>query len=154
LQPELSDCGWLEVGWGDKRYYMAEHPAWWQALRAAILPTASVLHVVCVNAPVREYFSRREILEFHLDPKALNRLSLHINSRFCRDAGGGLIEEGTGLYGQSRFYRGMEKFHLFKTCNTWTGKGLRQGGIPLNTFGLITAKGLHRRAARFGKGIH
>jgi len=34
----------------------------------------------------------------------------------------------------------MGEFHLFNTCNTWTARGLKQAGFPIQVFGTLRAE--------------
>jgi len=52
----------------------------------------------------------------------------HIADTFERDATGKIIRLGRGLYGDSRFFAANGKFHLFRTCNVWTGQALAIAG--------------------------
>ena len=58
----------LEVGWGDRDYYQALDPHMGLALKAALLPTDSVLHIVGFNASVTAYFPHAEIIAIALPP--------------------------------------------------------------------------------------
>ncbi len=57
--PEPVDCPdaqYLEVGWGDMDYYQTPDPHQGLIFKAALLPTASVLHIVGFSGPVPAYF--------------------------------------------------------------------------------------------------
>ena len=43
---DFPDSEYLEVGWGDRDYYMTPSPHLGITLKAGLLPTASVLHIV------------------------------------------------------------------------------------------------------------
>ena len=64
---------------------------------------------------------------------------------FERPAGGRAEAISRGLYPDSRFYNALGEFHLFNTCNTWTARVLRAGGLALSSSGIITADGLMAR---------
>ena len=44
------------------------------------------------------------------------------------------------LYGRGAFYPSRERFHLFKTCNVWVARGLREAGIEVRSS--LTPEGL------------
>ena len=50
-----------------------------------------------------------------------------------------------GLYSHSYFYHARGKFHLLNTCNTWTARMLREGGVVISPSGIVTACGLMSR---------
>ena len=59
---EFPEAEYLELGWGDKDYYMTPKPNLGITLKAGLLPTASVLHVVGFRGPVTDYFPRSEVI--------------------------------------------------------------------------------------------
>ena len=52
------DAAYIEIGFGDKEYYMAEEPGVIAGARALLLPTQSVLHVVKFNLPPQTTFPK------------------------------------------------------------------------------------------------
>ncbi len=48
-------------------------------------------------------------------------------------------EKKSVSYPDSNFYDARGRFHLFNTCNTWTARTLRAGGVNLSPSGVITA---------------
>ncbi len=119
---------YLEVGWGEREFYQTPDPSLLQALRAALWPRPSVLHLVGFNGPVAERFPYSEIITLDVDPDAMARLTQYISGAYERDAAGKIKRMGRGLYGDSRFFAGREKFHLFRTCNVWTARALSAAG--------------------------
>lgn len=120
----------LEVGWGEREFYQSRDPGLGLALRAALWPQASVLHLVGFNGPVAERFPYSEIITLDVDSDAMARLAQYVSDAYERDANGKIKRMGRGLYGDSRFFAGREKFHLFNTCNVWTGRALGVAGCP------------------------
>ena len=62
-----------------------------------------------------------------------------------RPRGGRAEPISRGLYLDSNFYKARGTFHLFNTCNTWTARMLRAGGVNLSPSGVITADELVAR---------
>jgi len=143
----------LEVGWGDRDYYMAERATSGLGLKATLLPSASVLHVVGTKGEPRQCFPHSQIIEFEVDKSALAETCRFIEGAYRRNAYGGSVCLGKGLYGDSKFYSANGTFWLFSTCNTWTARGLRAASIPVSGVLLITATSLQRRALKHGKSI-
>ena len=74
----------------------------------------------------------------------MNRLTFRhmisfLDRYFDREEGGRLNPVAPGLHPNSNFYLARGGFHLFNTCNTWTARILRAGGVNLSTAGVITA---------------
>jgi uncharacterized protein (TIGR02117 family) len=139
----------IEIGWGDRDFYMASDPAWTLAVEAVLLPNASVLHVVWVAAPVEEFFPGSEILEIHLSATGMERLSRRIADSFARNEHGRGVDLGAGLYGESRFYLSRERYHAFNTCNVWVARALRDAGCPISPVLVLTVDELMGRVGRF-----
>lgn len=141
----------LEVGWGDRNYYQTPDPSWGIALKAALLPTESVLHMVAFDAAVPTYFPRSEIIEIRLSGLGLERLSRYISASLARDAAGKSMPLGPGLYGVSQMYLSTETYHLFNTCNVWTARAMKAAGCPITPAAAVTVDSLLFQARRFGR---
>ena len=103
------DMEYLEVGWGDMDYYQIPDPHFGFILKAALLPTASVLHIVGFNDHVPDYFPYSEIIRIELSSAGFERLSRTIASSFALDKAGNTTSLSPGRYGNSRFYLSREK---------------------------------------------
>lgn len=141
LGEDFSDTEHLEIGWGDARFYQAAEPSAGLALRAALWPTASVMHIVGFSGEPARYFSASEVVNICVRRSEYKRMLDFIIDSFERRPDGEVIPLGPGLYGTSRFYRAKGSFHLFNTCNTWTARALAATGLPVSTR-IITAGGL------------
>ena len=141
----------LEVGWGDMDYYQTPDPHMGLILKAALLPTASVLHIVGFNGPVPAYFPYSEITGIELSSTDFEHLSRTIAASFATDEAGNTTSLGPGLYGNSRFYLSSETYHLFNTCNVWTARALRAAGLPITPARAITTEDLMSQARKFGR---
>lgn len=145
---DFSDSTYLETGWGDGDFYQAPVPSWWSMISAAIIPTDSVLHLVGFNRPVTSYFSSSEIIQLEITSNSFNRLVHAIASSFIRTKNGKAEPLGSGLYGNSYFYRSRESYHLFNTCNVWTARVLQTAGLPFNPAAAIRASDLMAQTRR------
>ena len=147
---DFPDAQYLEVGWGDRDFYQTPDPHMGLILKAALSPTASVLHIVGFNGPVPAYFPYSEIIGIELSSAGLERLSRTIAESFARDENGKVTSLGPGLYGNSRFYRSGESYHLFNTCNVWTARALRAAGLPITPATVTRVESLMSQAQKFG----
>ena len=137
LLPEKRDfprAVYLEFGWGDRDFYMAESPGPWVTFKAAFLPTRSVVHVAGVRGELASFFRGSEILELHVSRPALEGLLRYVRDAFERD--GQSVAEPLGR----GFYPGRETFHLLRTCNVWTAGALRAAGLPVHD--ALTVEGI------------
>jgi uncharacterized protein (TIGR02117 family) len=127
---------WLEIGWGDERFYR-EVPAPASltvalAVRALLRPgNASVLHVVGVTPDPRAFFANSDLVRVEVGRVGLERLLDKLEASLARDRGGRRPQElGPGLYGTSLFFRANGAFHLFNVCNHWVANLLDAAGVP------------------------
>jgi len=144
------DMEYLEVGWGDMDYYQIPDPHLGFILKAALLPTASVLHIVGFNDHVPAYFPYSEIIRIELSSAGFERLSRTIASSFALDRAGNTTSPGPGRYGNSHFYLSRETYHLFNTCNVWTARALRTAGLPITPATATSVGNLMSQARKFG----
>lgn len=149
----------LEIGWGDRAYYMAPAPGLWIGLRALLSPTPAVLHVAAFHGPPERTFGAAGIVEVTLTAPGFTALVTAVRESHERApvADGQdrpqdwLPPLGHGLYGASRFYASHERFHLFKTCNVWTAGVLAAAGVPLRPAAALTADALFAQLRPYGR---
>jgi uncharacterized protein (TIGR02117 family) len=134
--PHPAGARYLEVGWGDRDYYPAPGFNAWYAFKALFWPTASVLHVTGFDEPPGRRFPESEVVELRLSRAGFERLLAYIAASFEPDA----APIAPSLYATGAFYPSREKFHLFKTCNVWVARALREAGIEVRSS--ITREGL------------
>ena len=152
LVPETGDfpaADYLEMGWGDWDYYQAGDPGLWLTLKAALWPTASVLHVVGVKGAVTERFAGYEIVRLDVPRSGFVRLATFIHRSFARDGAAKAGPIGPGYGRDSLFYPARGKFHIFNTCNGWTARALEAAGYPMGLFKPFTAEQLITKARPF-----
>jgi uncharacterized protein (TIGR02117 family) len=147
---DFPDAEYLEVGWGDKDYYMTPDPHMGITLKAGLWPTDSVLHVVGFRGSVTRYFSRSDVTRIDLSYEGFKRLCQYISGSYARDEKGNSQPLGPGLYGLSQFYLSRETYHAFNTCNVWTARGLKGAGCPITPGTTLTVDELMSRVAGFG----
>ncbi len=143
LWPEKRDfpaADFLEVGWGERDFYMAQTAGPWLSFKAAFFPNRSVLHVAGVRGELAAFFRQSEIVEIRLSQPALDGLMRYLHDAFERDGEMPAASLASGHYGDSRFYPGRETFHLLRTCNVWAAGALRAAGLPVRN--AITLDGL------------
>jgi len=146
---DFPDALYLSFGWGDSTYYQSPTPTFGMALRAALLPTSSVVHMSGLTAHPRDVFANAEIVELHLSTEQFHRLVSYLNVTFARQT-----LEHASLKSKSRhlvsyFYPATGMFHLFNTCNTWTARGLQQAGLPIRVSGTFSAEDLMTQVRQF-----
>ena len=72
----------------------------------------------------------------------LRQMVRAIAGEFVRPESGRAEPVKRDLFLGGYFYDAHGMFHLFNTCNTWTARMLRAGGVNLSPPGIITADDL------------
>ncbi|MCL5779127.1 DUF2459 domain-containing protein [Limibaculum sp. FT325] len=148
LMPEAEDfpgSAHLTFGWGDRAYYPAPVATVGLALDAAFLPTPAVMHVAARAHPPDPGSGSGEVLRVPLTERGFHALIAAIAGDFERPAGGRAAALGPGLAAVSGFYPARGRFHMFSTCNTWTARMLREGGVDIAPAGIVSARDLTTR---------
>jgi uncharacterized protein (TIGR02117 family) len=121
---------YLEVGWGDRKFYTAPKPDVAMALDAVLAPGPSVLHIAGLNSPIEAALPWSALVRVPCTRQERARLCRALGESFEPDSEGGATTVGRGLYGRtSRFYAARGRYHLFNTCDTWTARMMRAGGL-------------------------
>lgn len=133
---------YVDIGWGDERFYQAEGNPPLLAVRAAIVPTSSVIHIVPFSVhPLKLYSGETFLKRIEATPEQFSALCRIISDSFERDENGNPIE--SRLNESSRnFFKAKGKYHIFNTCNTWVVRTLRDAGFKVNPNGVITQQHL------------
>ncbi len=139
LVKRFPHADYYEVGWGDAGFYQAQKITAKITLNAVFLPSDTVVHLVGLNGNPIGYFSTSEVQEVSISDECMNSLCAFVESSFASDEKGSPKMLGSGLYGDSQFYEGEGKYHLFNGCNKWTAKALYSGGVDINPIMKITS---------------
>ena len=149
--PEIADfphARFFEFGWGDAEFYPAREAGAWLALRAAF-PGPAVMHVSGLPDHPARIWPNVTILSFAVNAEALRRLLDFLRNSFDRAGAGRAVVSARGVYPFSLFYPAMGRFHLFKTCNSWTAQALNAMGLGASLGGVNTAEVLVARIRPF-----
>lgn len=123
-------CRYIEIGWGDADFYMARHPTVLTALDAVFLPGPSVLLLVGLDPPLTRALPWGHLVRVPCTAQEFDRLCQEIGASFQLDEKGNTKVVGTGLYGRtSRFYAAKGSYSAVQTCNSWTTRTIRAGGL-------------------------
>lgn len=147
---EFPGAEYLEVGWGDKDYYMTPGAGFGTILKAGLLPTASVLHVVGFSGQVAGSFPNSEVVRIDLSAAGFRRLCVYLENSYALGPAGLSQPLGPSLYGDGHFYLSRETYHAFNTCNAWTARALRTAGCPIRPAANLGVDTLMTNAAKFG----
>ena len=134
---QWKDAPYVEVGWGDRQFYFVGDTSFWSMLRAAFVPSDSVIHVVSL-AESPEKFFQFPVFKIELSELGFQNLFTYVKQTFIRDQKGDRLPAiGKGQYGVSNFYAAVPKYFLGFNCNIWAAEALRKAGVstcPNRTF--------------------
>lgn len=142
---------YLQTGWGDRKFYTHPKPNAGMALDAVLSPGPSVLHVVGLKPPLSRSLEWSALVRVPCTKQEFDSLCRALGDSFERDARGRAQPLGPGLYGEtSRFYPARGRYHLFNTCDTWTARMMRAGGLRADAgpTGTYSAGAIIRQARR------
>ena len=142
---DLPAATFIEVAWGDRKFYMATPATVWMAIKAAFGSGASVIHVVGFDAPSAAALPRSQIIEVQVLRRGFEALTRFIANEHERDAEGRAIRLQPGLYGASWFYAARSRYSLSNTCNTLIARALETAGLPVTASGVMTAGDVMRQ---------
>ena len=146
FQGAVRNSPFVAVGWGDRGFFV-ETPQWADLkcstlINALFLPSESVLHVEYLDdVEPGEYM--QEVL---VTREQFRQLAAFVRSTVGATDGGGMTKTATEVtYGSAvRFYVSCGHYHLFNTCNQWTGRGLKCAGLPVGLWTPLKAQVLFR----------
>lgn len=129
---DVRSAKYVAIGWGNRGFYV-ETPRWADlkltTLLGAVFPSESVLHVEYVH-DIAPGDGVREIL---VTQRQYCELAGHVSATIAEtNARGAALTATEVTYGPTdRFYAASGHYHLFNTCNQWTGRGLKRAGVPV-----------------------
>jgi len=133
---------YIDIGWGDEKYFQAEGAPIGLAARAILFPTSAVIQVFGLKWPVDEFYERSE--QIVIDSATFQALCHFIADSFKRNDEGNIMassaKEPTHAY-----YKARRKYHLFRTCNTWVALALKEAGFNVRSFLVLTSGQLFRQ---------
>lgn len=150
--PQLPEAEYLKFGWGDNKYYPHDSPGFGLLLRAALLPTGSVIHVVGIDIPVENYFAGSDVIRVNVTTEGMEKLTNFIRDRFSTEDDK-IIFAADGLYSNSSFFKANGLYFIPKTSNTWTARALRQTGAPITPVYAVTSGNVIYQARKAGEVI-
>ena len=125
-----TDAQYVAIGWGDREIYL-HTPVWadltvGRALRAALGRNGALLHVSHLReAEVMQGAAYR----LPLSQAQYERLAAYIRASLPQ--GRATPVPGAHYARNDAFYEALGSASVFRTCNNWTGEGLRAAGVAV-----------------------
>lgn len=128
-----SSYRYISFGWGDKGFYI-ETPTWADlkastAFKAMFWLSSSAMHVTWrKDLPADRIRCRR----FRISKEKYALLCQYIRDSFCPGTSCPAQCIKAPSYGRhDAFYEARGTYNLFRTCNVWTGEGLKIAGVKV-----------------------
>jgi len=146
---DFSESDYLEFGWGEERFYQAATESTWLALRAALWPNASVIHVIGVSAPAANNLRADEVIEVRVSAEGLRQMTAAIEQEFTERAPAATPVLLSAAPTPNHFYSAKRKFFFPHLCNWWTASRLAEANCPIQPWTVVTAGRVVREARSF-----
>lgn len=143
LLPIHPGARYVSFGWGNRRFYMAAHPTFSDAVAALFSSPSAVL---VTTAPTVESLlpSGGTYRWLCADRKEIWRIDAYLMDAL-RQRGGKPEDLGAGPWPGSEFLASGERYDAFHTCNTWTARALEVAGLAVHAGDVIFASQLKAR---------
>jgi len=147
LEHDYPGIRFMVFGFGERNYLMARSVGPVEMF-TALLPSKSAILMTALRAPPTEAFADEQAVTLRVTQQQLDRLAELIWRSLERTAGGAAHRLADGPYPGSVFYASNETYDAFYTCNTWTARVLRDGGLPIDPRGVLFAGQVMRQATQ------
>ncbi len=132
---ECAEATHVAFGWGDRGFYV-DTPTWADlkistAANALLIPSATVMHVSLTYRPGIEPDTK----SVRISAEQYLRMVQQIQASFKRDSRGKILPIANASYQENdAFFVANGSYHLFRTCNCWTGNVLENSGVKTGWF--------------------
>jgi len=149
---DFSEASHLNFSWGDRKYFMAPKGTVGLALRAALLPTQSVIHVDGFNYLPPEYTDQEDVVVLDVSREGFKSMVRFIGRSFERDSSAGssvaLVPLREKPQAMSRFYLSNITYWGTRTCNVWTARALKRAGVDIHPGMTLTARQVMQKVSK------
>lgn len=146
---DFPDVEYLELGWGDERFYKAEQNTLWLGSRAALWPTPSTIHVIGLQGPLARTAQADDLLALHITQAGMRRLARSLEQEFAQGQPGAEGSQLASAPAPNRFYPGKRPFFFPRMCNWWIAMHLHAAGCAIQPWSIITSGQVMRTARGF-----
>jgi len=135
---------YLDISWGDEKYYQQTNPGISIGAGAVLWPTQSVLLLYAFSQDITKTYREATILQMTMDQEKFISLCRFVSQSFQRNESGD-IQPSTIYRDSSPFFLATKRYSLFRTCNRWVAMAFNKSGFNIHTRFLISANQLIRR---------
>ncbi|QBR03072.1 DUF2459 domain-containing protein [Paraburkholderia pallida] len=121
----------LCFGFGE-RQYVVERRHDPLTMLSALLPSQAALLMTVLRASPEEAFGTPDVVHLAIGAAGRDGLQSYLRASLRTDTAGHPVRLGAGPYPGRVFYAATGTYDAFHTCNTWTARGLRSAGLPID----------------------
>jgi uncharacterized protein (TIGR02117 family) len=147
LERDYPGVRFMMFGFGERAYLMTRGTGSGEAL-SALLPSKSAILMTALRAPPTDAFADEQVVTLRLGQHNVDRIADLIWQALEKQPDGSAYRLADGPYGGSAFYASNETYDAFNTCNTWTARLLRDGGLNVNPDGVLFVGQVMRQVAQ------
>lgn len=133
LSTKYANYPYVSFGWGDRNFYMESYnnhfPAVTTILSTLFIPGKTLMHIDFYAGAPR---TGKQVKKLMLTPEQYERLVDFINTSFLSEQDVLAKLPQAGYYDTDYFFEANGRYHLFNTCNVWTGEALAAAGIKVS----------------------
>lgn len=156
LAAQFPAARYMVFGFGDRQYVLATHQNLAHVLLAP-LPGAGLLLVTGLQAEPLDTYGGDHLVALTLRQPQIDAIGQFVWDSLEHDEQGRVLPYLPGKYPGNVYYPSTRTYYGFYTCNTWTAEGLKSGGLPVSTFGVLLAGQVWDQAqaasAQAGRGV-
>lgn len=141
----------IEIGWGEEIAYQDPVDNYWHDLKAVILTNPSVIRFEGYKSITERFINwSNYTIELKLSTEQFTKLVEFIDQSFIKE-NNEPISTSKRQSGEVIFFKSVYTYHLFNTCNTWVAKALKNSGLEVSPFFVITAGQLYNKIKNQGR---
>ena len=132
LTAKFPGARYLFFGFGDRHYLEAKHHTA-PVLMSALWPGSGLMLVTALTSTPKEAFGADQVIALPVAEAAVHSLQAFVAKSMD------LSSDVAGPYEGSLFFSAVPKYSAVHTCNTWAAEGLKAGGLPIHSAGVVFA---------------
>lgn len=136
---EFRNCKYLDIGWGDRDFYIHRGFDLGLAIKALFYPTPGVLRIEAFDISIKDYIRFSDAaFKIEIDPTGYKKLLHFIHDTYKYNKKGKPEIVAVRNHGMIKYYPAKGEYSIFNTCNTWAAKGLNRAGLKIPTDIILT----------------
>lgn len=146
LQEVAANQRYIRIGWGDGNYFTGKSKSVGSATKALFASSHSALQVIAYAQPPFSSIPPETRVPIAITEKGMRKLIRYLDNSFALDEAEQVIPLQAYVADAGSFYQASGHYSLFSNCNTWSGRALQAGGLPVNSSLKLTAQSVFEQA--------